>query len=771
MVAEIKAMTRVEASLLQDLARAEDLASALAAVKDLERRCGYVWRPVGDNEANYGLINIGSDPGHALIERVTNAIDAVVEREALRRIGKTRNANTPRSPREAVDAWFGVPGGRVANLGDPAKRQPLADQVVVRLLEGSQKRRPTVAVRDLGVGLCPAQVPKSILSLSGSNKIDKPYLAGAYGQGGSTVLAFSPNGTLFVSRRQPDLLPRNESDAIAVTFARFEELDPAKNKNGRYAYLVNSKGEVASLATAALKNFDPGTLVVHFDLLVEQYAARLTQLTGSLWWLFQNTLFDPVLPFWAEEHRASVLGRGKSADRRTISGNFTRLNDDKRDRVEHAHSVDVMLDHSAGQTSIKANYWVIRQKHDGGSAQPIDAYVDPYHPVSYTYFGQTHGTDERRFIADRLQLPYLAKFLIVQVELDNLIPQARRDLLSSTRDRLKRVPFFDQMREAICDALGADEELRRLNDLRKEQLLSRHSEKDRERMRERFAQLMERLPSGLDATSAAKGREDGGREPSGSRSREPLEPLPTIDSPTFIRIANSQSPLPIRVDRHALIRLESDAPDSYLLHHIHARLTLVSEPESLVALESKSDFRGGRSRLTVRPGGSSKPGSEGRLTVFLLTPDDQHLSDSAAFRIDEAKPHPTAGESERSKVKVPEPIPVYRNDWASYGWDESSVALVAEDSEGGKIYVNADNQHLARLLRVGGYQEKGVARMRNNFVLYVAFYAWAQHVSLRGRDVGLEGEAFENYRAAELDRAAQTVIHSIAAGARLADEE
>jgi hypothetical protein len=763
-------MNRIETGLLCDLVQAEDLAAALAVVKDLERRCGYLWRPVGDNEANYGLINIGSDPGHALIERVTNAIDGVVEREALRRIAKGVK-RIPPSPREAVDAWFGIPGGRVANLGDPAKRQPLADQVVVRLLEGSQKRRPTVAIRDLGVGLTASQVPKSILSLSGSNKIDKPYLAGAYGQGGSTVLAFSPNGTLFASRRQPDLLPKGEDDQVAVTFARFEELDPARNKNGRYSYLVNPDRMVAAVPTSALKRFEPGTLVVHFDLQVEQYSARLTQLTGSLWWLFQNTLFDPVLPFWTEEHRSSVLGKGKAIDRRTIAGNFTRLNDDRRDRVEHTHSVDVILDHSAGQTSVKAHYWVIRQKDEGGSTQPIDAYVDPYRPVAYTYFGQTHGTDERRFVSERLQLPYLAKFLIIQVELDNLIPQARRDLLSTTRDRLKRVPFYDQMREALCDALAADEELRRLNDLRKEQLLSRHSEKDRERMRQRFAQLMERLPSGLDATSSSKGEEEGGRGASGSRGREPLHPLPTRDVPSFIRIANSPSPLPIRIDRHALIRLESDAPDSYLLRHIHAKLTLACDPEGLVILESKSDFRGGRARLTVRPTETAKAGSEGKLTVFLFTPEDQTLSDSVSFRIEPPRPQPTAGDTERSKVKVPEPIPVFKDEWHSYGWNEANVAEVREDAEGGKIYVNADNQHLARLLRVGGYQEKGIARMRNNFVLYVAFYAWAQHASLRGKEVGLEGQTFEEYQAGELDRAAQTVIHSIAAGARLADEE
>jgi len=104
-----------EEELLKQLSQAGDLTAAIHAVRELERHFLYTWRPVGDNEANYGLINIGSDPGHALIERVTNAIDGVVEREALRQQGK-KGALIPASPREAVERWFRVPGGRVSNL-------------------------------------------------------------------------------------------------------------------------------------------------------------------------------------------------------------------------------------------------------------------------------------------------------------------------------------------------------------------------------------------------------------------------------------------------------------------------------------------------------------------------------------------------------------------------------------------------------------------------------------------------------------------------------
>lgn len=762
-------MAQQEQELLIRLSKAVDVSQAAKIIRELERQFLYTWRPVGDNEANYGLINIGSDPGNALIERVTNALDGVIEREALRQLGKGPRGAFPASPREAVEVWFGVPGGRVANLGDPVKRQPLADNVVVTLLEGRHKRRPSVMIRDYGVGLTPKLIPSTILSLSGTNKIDKPYLAGAYGQGGSTVLAFSPEGTLFISRRQPDLLD-GHADVVAITLARYEELDPARNKNGRYSYLVTKNLDLPHVPGSLLPDFEPGTCVLHFDLGIDRYSARMTQLTGSLWWLLQNALFDPVLPLWAEDARPSVLG-GKDKERRTIAGNYTRLTDDRRDRIEHSDSVEVHLAHSSGATVVKVNYWVVRSKDDGGSAQPIDVYVDPYQPIAYTYFGQTHGTDERRFTAERLQLPYLAKFLIIQVELDHLLPGARRDLLSTTRDRLKRTPFFFEMRERICAALAEDDELIRLNDLRKEELLSRHLEKDRERMRQRFAQLMEHLKPGVDATTGGKGESEGGRPPSGSRSREPLEPLLTRDEPTFIRIANVKRPVPVRLDRQALIRLESDAPDGYLTSRIHAKLTMACHPPGLIVLESKSDFHGGRARLTVKCAEGAKAETDGILSAFLFTPDDKALSSEVTFRLEAPPEQPTAGEKSKVRVKVPEPISVFKDEWPKFGWDETSVAEAREDQQGGKIYVNADNQHLDRLLRVGGYQEKGIVRMRNNFVLYVAFYTWVRHSEMKGQDIGLQGKDFEDYQAAELDRVAQTVIHSIAAGARLADEE
>jgi len=62
------------------------------------------WHFYGDNSSNMSTINLGSNPGRSLIERVTNAIDAILEGEMHRRDGPE-----PKSPMDAAKKWFGRP--------------------------------------------------------------------------------------------------------------------------------------------------------------------------------------------------------------------------------------------------------------------------------------------------------------------------------------------------------------------------------------------------------------------------------------------------------------------------------------------------------------------------------------------------------------------------------------------------------------------------------------------------------------------------------------
>ncbi len=174
--------------------------------------------------------------------------------------------------------------------------------------------------------------------------------------------------------------------------------------------------------------------------------------------------------------------------------------------------------------------------------------------------------------------------------------------------------------------------------------------------------------------------------------------------------------------------------------------------------------------MTVKATEKARAGNTGVLTVYLFTPKEKQLTAKTKFVIEEPQQQPTGGTAGKSKAHVPEPIPVTKDEWPQHDWNEASVAEVLEDDRDTKIFVNIDNRHLEKLLRSASYQEVGLKRMRNNFLLYVAFYAWVRHQSEKNK-ADLEGEAFEEYEARELDRLAQTVVYSISAASRMDDDD
>ena len=70
------------------------------------------WENVGGKRNNTGIINIGTDPAGGVTERITNAIDAVLEKE-------WKLQGEPigfRSPRRASEDWFGIEDGKLSKI-------------------------------------------------------------------------------------------------------------------------------------------------------------------------------------------------------------------------------------------------------------------------------------------------------------------------------------------------------------------------------------------------------------------------------------------------------------------------------------------------------------------------------------------------------------------------------------------------------------------------------------------------------------------------------
>ncbi len=144
------------------------------------------WRPFGDNLSNISTIGLAQKPGRSITERLTNAMDALLDSRRLTAIEE------PNTPTMAAAQWFGrPPSGPDNGLFNWDYAEKNHDrQIAVVLNNSGRETAPTIDVVDRGAGLTSEQFSRTILTLQGGNKIQKPCLIGSFGQGGASALGF-----------------------------------------------------------------------------------------------------------------------------------------------------------------------------------------------------------------------------------------------------------------------------------------------------------------------------------------------------------------------------------------------------------------------------------------------------------------------------------------------------------------------------------------------------------------------------------------------------
>ena len=254
------------------------------------------WQPVGGQLSNAGAIEASPDEINPLIERVVNGIEAVIE---LKWHQRAPTEWLPQTPKEAIETLFSIPNGESRLLSEEQARS-LADQV--HLVLRGDRDQPTVLVRDRGIGIHPSDFAESIVSLGQSDKGERPYLIGMYGQGGSSAFEKSEY-TIIVSRRHPDLL-NSRQDLAGWTIVRRH----LATRVHRYSYLVVPdtrevpafKGSVADAV-----GFAHGTHVAHISYRnLGPFAVQ--QITNRAYFTLNYRLFDPLIPWTLTEERSMM---------------------------------------------------------------------------------------------------------------------------------------------------------------------------------------------------------------------------------------------------------------------------------------------------------------------------------------------------------------------------------------------------------------------------------------------------------------------------------
>ena len=146
------------------------------------------WLPYGGIENNFGVVeNQQASPVPALIEKITNGIDAILMRACFENGVNPKSSLAPQSIEDALIRFF--PDHKNWDLGQPRHHQ--AERL--QILADGPKLKPSLIIYDDGEGQAPSDFKNTLLSLLQGNKNEIHFVQGKYNMGASGALVFCGN--------------------------------------------------------------------------------------------------------------------------------------------------------------------------------------------------------------------------------------------------------------------------------------------------------------------------------------------------------------------------------------------------------------------------------------------------------------------------------------------------------------------------------------------------------------------------------------------------
>lgn len=648
-----------EAKLLSGLLKVDKLEEVRALLDEYATtQAGWItWRPVGDRRNNSGTIQAAGDPARSLMERVTNGIDAVIERAHIEHHGKPECS----TPREAAQTWFGVPAPGLHKLTASQRRKLAQATLRMTLSPGDGKAKRTVTVADKGTGLSPEQMPHTILSLNAENKIDKFYLSGAFGQGGSATFA-SSDYTLVASRSM------KTPDVVGFTIVKLEP--PQGIKLGSYVYLVRENG-ILTTSGIPEEMEDFSTIIKHFGYDLDDYPSPLGP--NSIYGRAQSTLFEPVLPFWLEN---KVHGWG-----RTIKGSRTALNgakDEGEDESKLTWNNPVFFADLGEWGQIGIEYWVLEP---GEKTAPNKAFVSGTRPIVLTINGQTHAEWAASIIRKDAGLMHLASRMVVHLDCNQLSFDAKRVLFVSNREESRKGLVQNMILEELLAALKSDEKLVELEEEARMAGSKERDESAEKEIRKEVAKMLRVFGfASADDAGAVKSEPKGEKATGGTKkTKAKPEPIQINEPPSFVEIVGD-GPVSFFPGQRRYLRIRTDAHSKY--HDsgdpLKSRFSfLVGGNE--VQFKGTTELRDGHMRAIFAASGEAGVGGKGAITVELRRLNDTTLTATVPFEIVEAPPA-KAGSAKLSLPNIDcQPVgDPTSQEWIGLGWPEDVKDVAAD---------------------------------------------------------------------------------------------
>lgn len=392
------------------------------------------WRPYGGNESNFSVVeNQQASPIPALIEKITNGIDAILMRRCIEEGIDPRSEEAPRTIEDGVNRFF--PDHKNWDLGK--ERSIQAERL--QILADGPRMDTSLIIYDDGEGQSPADFEKTFLSLLSGNKNEVHFVHGKYNMGGAGAIAFcgKKRYQLIGSKRF------NESESFGFTLVRRHPLTQEEERRKKatwYEYLVIDD-QIPSFLCAEMKlglhkrKFTTGTILklYSYDLPSGSRSVISRDLNQSI----NEYLFSPALPvFTIDTEERYPKDRNLQ---RPLYGLKRRLEEDDSKYVE-AHFSEQIKDDKFG--SYQVTCYVFKARVDDKNVRETREtirreFFKNNMSVLFSMNGQVHGHYTSEFITRSLKFHLLKDHVLIHVDCTDIRTEVRGELFMASRDRLK----------------------------------------------------------------------------------------------------------------------------------------------------------------------------------------------------------------------------------------------------------------------------------------------------------------------------------------------
>lgn len=458
---------------LYQAANETEIESLLGSLPSL-RTSKIEWHPLGNNESNFGVIeNQQSNPVAALVEKLTNSIDAILMRRCLESDVNPRSDEAPRSVEQAVERFF--PSHKNWDLQSHRNVQAQSIQMLADSRVGDTSDTSLV-IYDDGEGQHPEEFEATFLSLLRGNKNEIHFVQGKYNMGGSGAI-------VFCGKRRYQLIASKRYDGTGLfgfTLVRKHPLSPeeAHTKKSTWYEYLKIDGQIPSFPIDELdlgllgRKFTSGTIIKLYSYELKGNKNIRRDLRRSL----NEFLYAPALPMYVVESAARYPKDRALTD--VVFGLKRRLQD--ADAYVEATFSENYIDKRIGKMKVTVHVFRTRAKDKTvtdtrGTIR--DEFFKNNMAVLFSVNGQVHGHYTSEFITRSLKYNLLRDYLLIHVDCTEMNYDFRSELFMASRDRLKQGDESGYLRDVLAKNLTKGQ-LKDIYKLRKDVIAADVSDDD-----------------------------------------------------------------------------------------------------------------------------------------------------------------------------------------------------------------------------------------------------------------------------------------------------